>query len=251
MGGRLFPACRDSSVDDTIYSTSNAHFASASEHLSGDSHLALMDHLIQGGMGASDADHTLAAISPDLCDALSSHPYGTPGRLTFHTEGEVAVSIEPAHVDSGISVGMDTLHDVFVRGMPYEGLDAVRDGLGAEGAQMSDLALMDTFGHSAIERLGVSGFPHETVQDVQQVLQQHVDTSGGFATVSRSEALQAYVVASDPAQTAGLVLDNGNGRSVTVSLDAIRGTFDNQPTLDSQTAIRQASNVDYQMTFGH
>jgi hypothetical protein len=238
-------------VDDTIYSTSNAHFASASEHLSGDSHLALMDHLIQGGMGAADAEHTLAAISPDLYDALSSHPYGTPGHLTFHTEGDVAVSIEPTRADGGISVGMDTLHDVLVRGMPYEGLDAVRDGLGAEGAHMSDLALMDTFGHPAIERLGVSGFPHETMQDVQQVLQQHVDISGGFASVSRSEALQAYVIAADPAQTAGLVLDNGNGRSVSVSLDAIRGALDNQPGLDSQTAIRQATNVDYQMTFGH
>jgi hypothetical protein len=208
--------------------------------LSADTHLALMDHLIQGGMSPGDTEHTLVAISPALYDALASHSYGTPTRLTFHTEGDLAVTIEPSHTGEGhLSVAMDTLHDVLVHGLPYDGLESLRDGLGAEGAHMSDLALVESFGHTALVGLGMSGFPHEAVQDIQQVLQQHVDRSGGMATVSRSEALQAYTVATEPHIANTLVMDNGSGREVSVSLDAIRGAL--EPRWETNPALAQSS----------
>jgi hypothetical protein len=213
------------SLDKTSLSGSTFPF----HQISSETHFALVDHLVQGGMDTQRAEQTLRYISPDLLDALSSHAYGSPDRLTFHDDGAVAVSIEHGGASDGrLSVSMDTLHDVQVRGVPYAGLDAARDGLGQEAAHLSDLALADTFGHASLERLGASGFPHGAVHDVQQVLQQHVDVSGGLANVTQSEALQAYLVANESGQTASLMVDNGSGHEVAVSLEAVRAAM--QPT---------------------
>ena len=222
-----------------------------SAYLSAEAHLALTDHLVQGGMATFDAEQTLTAISPDLYEALSSHQYGTPSRLAFHTEGDVTVSIEHGASSPGpISVSMDTLHDLLVQGVPYEGLEAVRDGLGAEGAHLSDLALLDTFSHAVIEQVGAAGYPYNAVRDVQQVLQQHVHLSGGFATVSRSEALQALVAASTPEQHTALILDNGNGRDISVSMEVLHNVLEAQPRVEVMSGFPQASGPEYHRVMG-
>lgn len=183
---------------------------------------ALMDHLTTHGVPKEEAQMTIAAISAGLHHALESGAQSEGAKLTFHPQGEVAVSIEPAQPaapvsSKAISVEMDTLKEIHREGMPREGVEGVKSNLGSEASNMSQLDVVNNFGHDVVSAVGREGYPKENVQEMKTLLQGHAKQAGIAPNViTNGKALQALgTVARDGKQSTVSISDRGNPNKTT------------------------------------
>lgn len=160
---------------------------------------AVAKHLNKHGVPEKESKEISKAIAPKLSEELAAHEKGSDAHVMFYPEGEVAAAIESRHPmqdfavqnQGAIAVSMDTLKDVHEQGMPEIGVGIVRDQLAADVHGMSDLDILNRFGHDSVSSIEQDGFPTEMVDELQQTAQQRLEMAGvDNPSVSKAQALE-------------------------------------------------------------
>lgn len=175
---------------------------------------AVAQHLAMNGLESAQAYEAAGALLSALEPVLEAQPEAVVG-IRIETDGElVATLYEGTPADSApeeVLLPVAALVEIHEHGMPTEGVQALREGVGDCAEQLSDLQIVAAFGTQALQDMGETGFPSEQVDFLESALREEL--AGGIQ-FDRLDVLSAYL---DAQWSAGaepaVILEDSRGMS--------------------------------------
>lgn len=201
------------------------------EHAPSTTRQPVAQHLKAHGVPSKEAEQIAGALAPELEKKLEGHQKGSDHHVMFYPEGTDAVVLESRHPqqdhavkhEGALAISMDTLKDVHEQGLPQTGIDTVRAHLGGELAQLSDLDVVDRYGHDAVADIGREGYPTEFVAEARDLAQQRLAEAGiANPEVSNAQALGVLADAARDSQPSLALTDERSGQSINVDMGDLR-----------------------------